>query len=196
MIFKILKMQHEDLIFSNPFIVPYIEAQFNGDGNPLDIGRKPSAPNQQSSLSGKSEELSPEELRKLAFIQQLEIKNEMKVMNQSTVPDVNVKTINDDLKQGVIILSPKIIETLIYKGNTLLNSANPSVVQSEELLTERDETFEEKLEVLRKLLRRLKAEKPLAFQELLSCIENHKQNYETFLRDPRFATFPHGFFLK
>jgi len=115
-------------------------------------------------------------------------------MDQSLVPDLNKKTMNDSLKQGVIILSPKIIETLIYKGNTLLNSANNSAVPSQEIFTERDGTFAEKLEILRKVLRRLKDENPLAFQEFMRTIETHKQNYETILRDPRFTTFPQGFF--
>src|SRR4051812_26606225 len=71
--------------------------------------------------------ISDELLRKQEFLKQKEIVNQLKVLDKLTLPEVSQQQVLAlDIKKRQILLGEKIIETLILRGNTLLNITETS----------------------------------------------------------------------
>ncbi len=179
-------VHNKDFIFSNPFIVPYIEAQIEEDESPLESGKTSNRRQKGISMSRKSENDDViDDWRKIAFDKYEEFKRQLKLFEKSGVPEVSQLILNEAAKKGEILLSPQIIETLIYKGNTLLNSGNrENMVAISEGLCESGNfgLIEERLEALRKMLVELKRDNPDGFQELLENFYRKKETFETVIQ--------------
>ncbi len=180
-------MQREDLIFSSPYIAPYLDGTW-ADGNAsqnLGGGGRTGGHDSQRSAAFRARteaELSAEEVRKMIFNRQNEYKLHLKMLEKKAATEFGVLTISDkEAKKGKIILSSKIIETLLFQGNTLLNSTN--YAHREEDQADNKKTLSERLEELKIVLKRLRVEKPQEFIQLVSNFHKDKLHYNIAMKE-------------
>jgi len=130
-------------------------------------------------LAGSSDEL----LRKQEFLKQKEIVNQLKILDRKTLPEVSQQTVLTlDINKRQILLGEKIIETLILRGNTLLNITETSKETSNGIPNGKN-PFLSKLKKLKEILLRLKKEKPQEFLELIESFEETKLRYDEALKE-------------
>ena len=131
-------------------------------------------------ISGFSEEM----LRKQEFLRQKEIVNQLKILDKKSLPEVSQQgVLTLDIKKRQILLGEKIIETLILRGNTLLNITETSQENSNDIAKGGKSPFLNKLKILKQILSRLKKEKPQEFWELINSFEENKSRYEEALKE-------------
>jgi len=176
-------VQREDLIFSSPFIAPYLDGQWAEGNSSHNAGGRAQDSQRSAAFRARTEaELSAEEIRKIIFSRQNDYKVHLRMLEKKAAINFGHLTVSDkETKKGKIILSEKIIETLLFQGNTLLNSTNQA--QSQENHIDNKKTLQERLAELKVLLTRLRHEKPREFIDLITTFQNDKQHYESAMKE-------------
>jgi len=174
---KLLKPK--DLTFYNQLMAPYVRNKWKRN---TDYGFADDELRFDSNgrlLAGSSDEL----LRKQEFLKQKEIVNQLKILDRKTLPEVSQQTVLTlDINKRQILLGEKIIETLILRGNTLLNITETSKETSNGIPNGKN-PFLSKLKKLKEILLRLKKEKPQEFLELIESFEETKLRYDESLKE-------------